>query len=203
MTHKELAKELKISRQTVGKFFRGEPVDRQYFVQICEELQLEWDEIAAKPARKATVEAKKQDSGLDIDELVQKVRVFCRDKIQHQCGTMQLLDVSHPVELDNLYVDVNILEKIPSQRWLDISKRLQDFNPTADSFDRFYLGEVRQEQIPGLEAAAKNSKLMVLGKPGSGKTTFLKHIAIECSKGKFQANCVPIFIGLKRFTDNT
>jgi predicted NACHT family NTPase len=202
LTHKELAKELKISRQTVGKFFRGEPVDRQYFVQICEELRLEWDEIATKAAREPKFKAKKQDSGSDIDELVQKVRALCREKIQYQCGTMQMLDVSHPVELDNLYVDVNILEDIPSQRWLDISKRLQDFDPSADDFDRFYLGEVHQPRVPGLEAAQKNSKLMVLGKPGAGKTTFLKHLAIECNKGKFQADRVPIFVGLKRFAEN-
>ena len=138
----------------------------------------------------------------NIDVLVQNVRSLYRDKIQYQCGTMQLLDVSHPVELDSLYVDVNILEDMPSQRWERIADRLKDFDPTADKFDRFYLGKVRQERVPGLEAAANNSKLMVLGKPGSGKTTFLKHLAIECNKGKFQADHVPIFIGLKRFTDN-
>jgi hypothetical protein len=108
----------------------------------------------------------------DIDVLVQKVRSRLHDKIQYQCGTMQLLDVSHPVELDNLYVDVNILEDMPSLRWERIADRLQDFDPTADKFDRFYLGKVRQERVPGLEAAANNSKLMVLGKPGSGKPPF-------------------------------
>lgn len=143
------------------------------------------------------------DSEQDISALVQEVRSLCRDKIQHQCGTMQLLDVPHPVKLDNLYVDVNILEDIPSQRWAMISDRLEDFDPTADNFDGFYLGKVRQPRVPGLKAAANNLKLMVLGKPGSGKTTFLKHLAIECNKGNFQANRLPIFIGLRRFADAT
>jgi predicted NACHT family NTPase len=43
---------------------------------------------------------------------------------------------------------------------------------------------------------------MVLGKPGAGKTTFLKHIAIECNRGKFQANRIPIFIPLKIFAED-
>jgi len=90
---------------------------------------------------------------------------------------MQLLDVSHPVALDNLYVDVNMLDKIPSQRWVRISDRLQDFDPSADDFDRFYLGLVLQARVPGLEAANTNPKLMVLGKPGAGKTTFGSSVA--------------------------
>lgn len=150
---------------------------------------------APKPAESPQI-------NFSIDALVEQARSLYHDKIQYQCGTMQLLDVSHPVDLDNLYVDVNMLDKIPSQRWARISDRLQDFDPTADEFDRFYLGLVLQARVPGLEAANNNPKLMVLGKPGAGKTTFLKHLAIECNKGKFQANCVPIFIRLKRYADD-
>jgi predicted NACHT family NTPase len=139
---------------------------------------------------------------LSIDALVEQVRSLVCDKIQEQCGIMRLLDISHRVGLDELYVDVNILDDIPNQRWARITDRLQDFDPTADEFERFYLGQVRQARVPGLEVAARNPKLMVLGKPGSGKTTFLKHIAIECNKGTFHKNYVPLFVVLKKFTDS-
>jgi predicted NACHT family NTPase len=42
---------------------------------------------------------------------------------------------------------------------------------------------------------------MILGKPGAGKTTFLKHLAIQCIGGKFQAERVPVFITLKDFAE--
>jgi predicted NACHT family NTPase len=42
---------------------------------------------------------------------------------------------------------------------------------------------------------------MCLGAPGSGKTTYLYYVAIQCNKGELQANRVPIFIRLIEFTD--
>jgi predicted NACHT family NTPase len=117
-------------------------------------------------------------------------------------GKMQLLDISQPVDIDNLYVDVNILEEIVSQQWRELSDLLRGFNPAADDFDRLGLGKVRQKRVSGLKAVTEHSRLMVLGKPGAGKTTFLKHIAIECNKGEFQANRIPIFIPLKIFAED-
>ncbi|MEH2321147.1 NACHT domain-containing protein [Nostoc sp.] len=40
-----------------------------------------------------------------------------------------------------------------------------------------------------------------MGKPGAGKTTFLKYLAIQCIGGEFQAERVPIFVTLKNFAE--
>jgi 3',5'-cyclic AMP phosphodiesterase CpdA len=42
---------------------------------------------------------------------------------------------------------------------------------------------------------------MILGKPGAGKTTFLKNIAVKCQKGEFLPELIPIFISLKDFSE--
>ncbi|HEY9875028.1 MAG TPA: NACHT domain-containing NTPase, partial [Candidatus Obscuribacterales bacterium] len=116
------------------------------------------------------------------------------DKLQSQCGTMRLLDVSQPIDLNDIYISVNILEALSSQRWFDVSD-LQSFK--RENFDRLGLGNIAQERVPGLEAVATYPKLMVLGKPGAGKTTFLQKIAIQCNQGQLQAERIPIFIRLK------
>jgi predicted NACHT family NTPase len=202
LTQNELAKELKISRETVSKFFRGKLVDRKYFVEICEYLKLEWDEVAAKPASQVAQEKKQQDSALDIDVLVQEVRQKRHEKIQHQCATMRMLDISQPVALADIYTDVNILEQITSQQWREISELTRDFNPESDDFDTLGHGK-RLQRLPGLDAVSRYSKLMLLEKPGAGKTTFLQWVAIKCDLGEFQLDRVPIFIRLRNFAEDT
>ncbi|MBE9144778.1 NACHT domain-containing protein [Planktothrix mougeotii] len=135
----------------------------------------------------------------ELNDLVQEVRQKCYEIIQDQCGTMRSLTMSQPIDVRDLYTNVNILEKITSHRRHEIDELLQDFN--SKNFDRFGLGRVTDERIPGQEAVKKYSKLMVLGKPGSGKTTFLKHLAIQCNLGNFQEHCVSIFITLKQFAE--
>jgi hypothetical protein len=65
-----------------------------------------------------------------IDELVQEVRSLYRSKIQFDCGQIRFLNRQVPI--DDLYTKVYILEDIPKLRSLDISERMQGFDPTAD-----------------------------------------------------------------------
>ena len=201
-TQDNLAAEVNLkTRQPIWRFFSGRPVERHTFIEISLVLELNWREIAINPpAEFLELEEYTQPSVLDIDTLVQQVRSQRFDKIQDQCGILQLLDISYPVAIDDIYIDVNILEEIESLQSLDISE-LQKFN--SEEFDRFGLGEVDLKQIPGIRAVETYPKLRVLGKPGVGKTTFLQHLAIQCNQGAFAANQVPIFITLGNFAQES
>jgi len=134
-----------------------------------------------------------------IDELVQEVRSLYRSKIQYDCDKIQFLNRQVPI--DDLYTKVYILEDIPKLRSLDISERMQGFDPTADDPNSFYLGKMQSEPVPGLEVVTDGCKVMCLGAPGSGKTTYLSYVAIQCDKENLQANRVPIFIRLFSFAE--
>jgi predicted NACHT family NTPase len=200
-TQEYLAAEVGLeTRQPIWKFFSGKPVDRNVFNEICFRLDLNFEEIVAlPPGVEPEVNPKVQNPQDELDALVAKVRQERYDKIQDQCGTLRLLDIARPVGIGDLYVEVNILEEITSQRWLEISD-LQGFQP--EEFDRLGLGKVRAEGVPGLKAVERYPKLMVLGKPGAGKTTFLQNLAVQCNQGHFQAQLVPIFIALKNFAED-
>jgi predicted NACHT family NTPase len=99
------------------------------------------------------------------------------------------------IDVDKLYVDVYVLKNLSSMCVATIDGLLKGSN-LRDDFNRFGLGQ-RTEKLPGFEVANKYSRLMVLGKPGSGKSTFLRHLAVDCCKGEFQADLIPILIELR------
>jgi len=125
---------------------------------------------------------------------VQEVRSHCCEAILDSYSKIRLLDDTR-IDVDLLYVDVYVLEKLSSKRYASISGLLEGVEQRED-YERLALGQ-RQKRLPGQEIVQQFLRLMVLGKPGSGKTTFLRHLAVDCSKGKFFCDHIPVLIELR------
>lgn len=131
------------------------------------------------------------------DELVANIRRSNYKNIQQQYGKIQLLYVSHPVNIDYLYVDVNLLSEPNNYSYLRIEDLLQNHD-LRDDFNRLGLPKQLQ-RISAVTALTEYPRLMVLGKPGSGKTTFLRHIIFECNNSNILSDYVSVLIELKDF----
>lgn len=191
-TQDYLAGSVGCSRQVVINFFARRRVETRRFQEICIRLDMEWGEIA-EPEN--TVQANRPSNP---EEFVQAVRNTIHDKIHKRYGIIRVLDMSQPIGLDDIYTNVKILEKITGRRWIGIDQ-LQNISP--EDFEHFGLSHNRKECISGLEAVERYDKLMILGKPGAGKTTFLKHLAIQCINETFLPERVPAFVALKDFAE--
>ena len=197
-----------LSHGTVNRFFKGEAIHEERALKICKEAlkiceeQVDPEEFLEPKVDKKTNDVLElADSPSRIDELVQTVRGSIRKNIQERCGKMRVLGTEKPIEVGDIYTSVNILERVTGKRRFDVEALLEGRD--REIFDRFRLGSIKQKGVPGLTIVEQHSKLMILGKPGAGKTTFLKHLAILCNdnESKFQNNRVPVFIPLRELAE--
>ncbi len=179
------------TRQPIWKFFTGKPIERHTFIDLCFQLDLEWQEIAGLPSPD---ELRASSSAQEPDEWVQRLRTHLQGQLQAQCGVLQSsLDVTHNLQLSEIYTGIQTLPQLTHQRWLEISDLQTEAEPT-----RFM--PAHEDLAQGTETVKAHTKLVIVGKPGAGKTTFLQHIALECQGNRLRPDCVPIFIPLRMLT---
>ena len=209
-TQEFLAAEVGVkTRQPIWRFFAGQAIERFTFFEICTTLDLDWREIALEPPTESRLEVEAEEDAnltttkldlkvatLSLDDLVKTVRSQWHEKINHQCGTLQPLNVNRPVAIDKIYVDVCVYQQMDVQNFVDTS---ETESLTIEDIDISSLDKISQRKITGIEAAEKYSSLRLLGKPGSGKSTFLKYLAMQCNRERFAVGYVPILIMLRDF----
>ena len=77
---------------------------------------------------------------LEIKELVKQVRQKIKPYIQERCGKMRVLDMEQPLGLNDIYTNVNILEKIVGRRRLSLEELQHNLKSLKlNEFDRISL----------------------------------------------------------------
>ena len=188
-----LAGRVRCSRQTIGSLLKGNPIDEDIVEAICQELGLDWQEIIIK-------EAELSEDDLEIKDLIADIRQRIEPMVKKECGKMRVLDMEQDIALGEIYTDVNILENLTAKQRLGLEELHCLFNSELADFERLGWGKA-QKRVSGLEAVQDHRKLMIWGKPGAGKTTFLKYIAMECLAERLGTDCFPIFLSLKEFAE--
>jgi len=177
--------------------------DRIYFEINDEAIQA----IAEHIIRATTTRRTTHLQNSSLEELIEQVRTRLYEDIRKVYGTVPLWGIDHWVELSELFVDLNVLETLSSSRRNEIPELWQDFesrkrfNSNNDSFDRLGIGESTQ-RVSGLNILQEPGNLLVVGKPGSGKTTYLQRIITECNEGRVLQSRIPALIKLRNFVDS-
>jgi hypothetical protein len=119
-----------------------------------------------------------------------------RAKVKKLYGTMQIMGMAESVPLDDIFTEAYLLDKPTAFGRFDI-ERLKQMSADPDA------PPPNAKRIGGLTLVKKKKNLFILGKPGAGKTTFLKYIAVQAAEPvKPVIDKVPIFISLKQWADS-
>lgn len=115
-------------------------------------------------------------------------------ELLRQYGTMHIFGMSQAVPLGQIVTDVYVLDKPSAFRRFSI-----------EELERQHIAEVgsttNDERQPVLDLVKKERRIFLFGKPGAGKTTFLKHLTMQAVNGKLSR--IPIFLELRRWDIRT
>ena len=106
-----------------------------------------------------------------------------------------------PIPLDDVYVAIQFLDQHASLRY----RAPEDVEQAFRERDERHFDSTSNKRQDGIQVANDKQYLMLLGGPGVGKSTFLRKVGLEALKGKngkFEHECIPVFLELKRFREN-
>jgi predicted NACHT family NTPase len=211
------------TRQSVWKFFSGRPIERHLFIDICFQLDLDWQEIADLPSWDAPdVQSIAQEDlssanaslaitqeRVEIEELQnwQWLQEKMSDRTQQRCSSLDTM-FNGEKPLEQLYTDLSVLPTLTCHRWTEAtelqhshvlrlsSSQSSDSPSNTNQHHNSALDPQRRIQ----DLLVESPRLLIYGKPGSGKTTLLQSLALQHLTHEASSARVPFFIPLRRFT---
>jgi predicted NACHT family NTPase len=126
-----------------------------------------------------------------------------REDVQRRFGTIQIFGQPEPVPLEGIFTHVCLLDEPTAFQRYDVRALQQAIAEEPDALRSILHSSTRKDVqvVEGTKLVTRSEahRLLVLGKPGAGKTTFLQHLALEAAKGTLQK--LPIFVALREWRE--
>jgi predicted NACHT family NTPase len=122
------------------------------------------------------------------------------EKYLARYGTLKLLGMQKPIELEEIYTKVRFLDELSIRQFTSLEALERTYREGQKR--RF---QAQKSTFDGFSVANENQYLMVLGSPGAGKSVYLRRIGVEALKadrGVYQHRCIPVMLELKRFNSD-
>lgn len=117
-----------------------------------------------------------------------------REKLVRDYGFTRILGKMNKVPLDKVFTRVVIWNKTQAERRFTVEQM-------EEMFKKNELESNLHEQ-DGVEVVQQKQFVFLLGKPGAGKTTFLRWLTTQAAQRYFDNKYLPIFITLKEVADS-
>lgn len=152
-------------------------------------LRTKWKQTTEEHIKLRYLEANWK--GYNWDKAAEKYK----KNMQVLYGLIRIIGTNEPIEISDIFTDVYVLDKPLAFRRFDIAL-LHQLQAEPENLND-------TERIRGLSVVVqeRGHRLYILGKPGAGKTTFLKYLVHQTIENS-ELNKIPIFITLKDWTSS-
>lgn len=216
--HRQHKKIDPVSKRTIDNFFNQSTrsvnlstLDSLCFALLDESSYVECEERLLASTHHTSKSSKELSSPADIasksnyaakhdsfsDEYIFSLLKTHSAKNLRRYNSVKILTMDEPLELDKVYVDVNLLRrKTKREILIDSVDRHSDFESFEDVISSTFA--IEEFGVDSFHALKKYQHLMVWGGLGTGKTTFLKTIATQDEK---ILDKHPVFIELRTLAE--
>ena len=117
-------------------------------------------------------QAVSKSSTIVSEQQIEEHLPIYRKQLYETVGYTRILGESTPKPLGNIFTDVYLLDKLTAENRFNIEKLGEEYDPRE-------WGWRKNNRLAGMALVQRHKRLFILGKPGAGKTTFLKYIATQ------------------------
>ena len=176
---KSLAEDVKISQSTISNFLNGKPVAQSNFLEICNKLKLEWEEMVqpqddTETSPETSLESNQDDTetspetSLESNQTVQKPQLnwhqICHNVLEKQLGKQLFSRQVIKKDFGHWYSGVYVP--------LGVVKSQSESDP-----EEYFSRDDFLKQI-----AEQRANLAIVGNSGTGKSTGLEQIALHVAE---------------------
>lgn len=133
----------------------------------------------------------------DIDTLVHFARQQLNEFIHKEYGQVRVFGVPYPVNVLTIYTQTDVRQQINQRPHFLLNPLMSGYSSKLLSC--LGVKTYEPQRYSGQQVAENFRRLVVKGKPGVGKTTYLQYLSIQCIQGSFQPDKIPIFVRLSQF----
>lgn len=113
------------------------------------------------------------------------------ERIEQRYSEIRIFGMSNPINLRDIYTRVRILDRITATQRSTVEDLEKDFDHERREFG------ISRKTRDGIDVVNRTPRLVVQGKPGAGKSTFLKYVALQAADGVLAKKRIPIFVSLR------